>query len=77
MSQFHITVTVGSLRQDSLNKLLAKALARLAPAEPSSKQVQISDLSLYKLGICIRAGSRELLQGWMDPYVVWIRKHAQ
>ena len=77
MSQFHIAVTVGSLRQDSLNKLLAKALARLAPAEPSSKQVQISDLSLYKLGICIRAGSRELLQGWMDPYVVWIRKHAQ
>ncbi len=77
MSQFHIAVIEGRLRQDPFNKLLAKGLARLAPAEPSSKQVQISDLSLYKLGICIRAGSRELLQGWMDPYVVWIRKHAQ
>ena len=33
MSQYNIAVVVGSLRSDSLNRKLADALARLAPAE--------------------------------------------
>jgi chromate reductase len=47
MTQFHIAVIVGSLRQDSFNKKLALALPSLAPAEFSFKQVQIGDLPLY------------------------------
>jgi len=47
MSQFHIAVFVGSLRQDSFNKKLAAALPRLAPADFNFKQVQIGNLPLY------------------------------
>jgi len=47
MTQFHIAVIVGSLRQDSFNKKLASALPSLAPTEFSFKQIQISDLPLY------------------------------
>lgn len=47
MSQFHIAVIVGSLRQDSFNKKLAAALPRLAPADFIFKQVQIGNLPLY------------------------------
>ncbi|APW47020.1 NADPH-dependent FMN reductase [Rhodoferax antarcticus] len=47
MTQFHIAVIVGSLRQDSFNKKLATALARLAPADFTFKQLQIGDLPLY------------------------------
>jgi len=47
MSQYQIAVIVGSLRQDSFNRRLATAIAKLAPAEFSFKQVQIGDLPLY------------------------------
>ena len=47
MAQFHIAVIVGSLRQASFNKKLATALAQLAPADFSFKQVQIDELPLY------------------------------
>ncbi|MDR1994731.1 NAD(P)H-dependent oxidoreductase [Azonexus sp.] len=47
MSQYQIAVIVGSLRQDSFNRKLATAIARLAPAEFSFKQVAIGDLPLY------------------------------
>lgn len=47
MSNYRIAVVVGSLRQDSLNKKLATALARLAPAEFSFEQLRIDDLPLY------------------------------
>jgi chromate reductase len=47
MSQFHIAVIVGSLRKDSFNITLATALARLAPADFSFKQIEIGDLPLY------------------------------
>ena len=47
MAQYNIAVIVGSLRKDSFNAKLATALARLAPAEFSFKQVQIGDLPLY------------------------------
>ncbi|MEO8343008.1 MAG: NAD(P)H-dependent oxidoreductase [Gallionella sp.] len=47
MSQYQIAVIVGSLRHDSLNRKLASAVVKLAPAEFSFKQVQISDLPLY------------------------------
>ena len=47
MSKYQIAVVVGSLRQDSFNRKLASAVARLAPPEFSFKQVQISDLPLY------------------------------
>ena len=47
MSQFTIAVLVGSLRRESLNRKLANALARLAPAEFSFQQVQVDDLPLY------------------------------
>jgi len=47
MNQYQIAVIVGSLRQDSLNRKLATAIARLAPPEYSFKQVSIGDLPLY------------------------------
>jgi chromate reductase, NAD(P)H dehydrogenase (quinone) len=47
MSQYQIAVIVGSLRQDSFNKKLATAVARLAPDDFTFKQVQIGDLPLY------------------------------
>ena len=47
MSQTRIAVVVGSLRRDSLNRKLADAIVKLAPAEFSFKQVQIGDLPLY------------------------------
>jgi chromate reductase len=47
MAQTQIAVVVGSLRKDSFNHKLADALAKLAPAEFSFKQVQIGDLPLY------------------------------
>ncbi len=47
MSQYQIAVIVGSLRQDSFNRKLASAMAKLAPPEFSFKQLQISDLPPY------------------------------
>lgn len=47
MDQYRIAVVVGSLRQDSLNRQLATAMAKLAPAEFSFKQLQIGNLPLY------------------------------
>lgn len=47
MTQFQIAVIVGSLRQDSFNKKLATALAKLSPPEFTFRQVRISDLPLY------------------------------
>ena len=47
MSKYQIAVLVGSLRQNSLNRKLASAVVKLAPAEFSFRQVQISDLPLY------------------------------
>ena len=47
MSKFEIAVVVGSLRRDSFNKKLAKALAMLAPDEMEFRPVEIDDLPLY------------------------------
>lgn len=47
MSEYTIAVIIGSLRKDSLNRKLADALARLAPAEFSFTQLSIGDLPLY------------------------------
>ncbi|OOG61232.1 NADPH-dependent FMN reductase [Rhodanobacter sp. B04] len=47
MSQLKIAVLVGSLRVDSFNRRLARAIEKLAPAEFGFKHVQINDLPLY------------------------------
>ncbi|MBS1222261.1 MAG: NADPH-dependent reductase [Proteobacteria bacterium] len=47
MNQYQIAVIVGSLRQDSFNRRLATAIAKLAPSEFSFRQAQIDDLPLY------------------------------
>jgi len=47
MSKYDIAVVVGSLRKDSFNRKLANALAQLAPADFSFKQLEIGDLPLY------------------------------
>lgn len=47
MTQYPIAVVVGSLRRDSLNRKLASAIARLAPAEFSFQQLEIGDLPPY------------------------------
>lgn len=47
MSQLQIAVVVGSLREGSFNRKLASAIAKLAPATVSFKQVEIGDLPLY------------------------------
>ena len=46
-TQHQIAVVVGSLRRDSLNRKLADAIARLAPAEFEFTQLEIGDLPLY------------------------------
>lgn len=47
MSQYQITVLVGSLRHDSFNRRLAGAMAKLAPPDFSFKQAQLDDLPPY------------------------------
>ena len=47
MSTTNIAVIIGSLRKDSFNKKLAKALEKLFPADFSFTQVRIDDLPLY------------------------------
>ena len=47
MSKHRIAVVVGSLRRESINRQLAKALEGLAPADFSFHHVQIDDLPLY------------------------------
>ncbi len=47
MSQIKIAVFVGSLRMDSFNRRLARAVEKLAPAEFDFDHVQINDLPLY------------------------------
>jgi chromate reductase, NAD(P)H dehydrogenase (quinone) len=47
MSQINIVVIVGSLRRDSFNAKLARAIAKLAPADFTFKDSQIGDLPLY------------------------------
>jgi chromate reductase len=47
MRQYRIAVVVGSLRRDSFNRLLANAIAKLAPAELSFQPLRIDDLPLY------------------------------
>lgn len=47
LSRYQIATIVGSLRKDSFNGKLAKAIVKLAPPEFSFKQVQIGDLPLY------------------------------
>lgn len=47
MDKYQIAVLVGSLRKESLNRQLATALAKLAPAEFTFKQLEIGDMPLY------------------------------
>jgi len=47
MSQTKIAVIIGSLRQDSLNRKLALAIAHLAPADFTFQHLRIDDLPLY------------------------------
>jgi len=47
MSQYTISVIVGTLRKDSFNRRFADALAKLAPPDFSFIQIGIGDLPLY------------------------------
>ena len=47
MRDYQIAVIVGSLRQDSINRKLATAIAKLGPAHFSFTQIEIGDLPLY------------------------------
>ena len=47
MSKYRIAVVVGSLRRDSINRSLARALYALAPADFEFHEVEIGDLPLY------------------------------
>jgi chromate reductase len=47
MSQIKIATFVGSLRKDSFNRRLARAVEKLAPTEFAFKHVQIDNLPLY------------------------------
>lgn len=46
MAQFNIAVLVGSLRRDSFNAQLAHAIAKLAPAHFSFKEIAIGTCHL-------------------------------
>ena len=47
MAKYTVAVLVGSLRKESLNRKLAEALARMAPAEFELKLSRIDDLPHY------------------------------
>jgi chromate reductase len=47
MSNFKVGYFVGSLSTASINRLLAKALVRLAPAELEMTEIPLGDLPLY------------------------------
>ena len=47
MRDYQIAVIVGSLRQASINRKLATAIATLGPANFSFRQIEIGDLPLY------------------------------
>jgi chromate reductase, NAD(P)H dehydrogenase (quinone) len=47
MMTYRIAVVIGSLRRDSFNAQLARALAALAPENFQFQQVRIADLPLY------------------------------
>lgn len=47
MSTYRIAVLVGSLRRDSFNRKLARAVVKLAPPELVFGEVRIDDLPLY------------------------------
>jgi chromate reductase len=47
VTQCQIGIIVGSLRRDSLNRKLANAILKLAPAEFSFKFLEIGNLPLY------------------------------
>ena len=47
MDKFKVAVLVGSLRKDSFNRKLARAVERLAPDEYEFQHLRIHDLPLY------------------------------
>jgi chromate reductase len=47
MRRYTVAVVVGSLRKDSFNRAVARAIVKLAPADFSFKEVSIADLPLY------------------------------
>ncbi len=47
MARYKVGYFVGSLSSNSINRLLAKALSRLAPAELEMIEIPIKDLPLY------------------------------
>lgn len=47
MTTYKIAVIVGSLRKDSINRKLANAIVKLAPADFTFEQIPIADLPLY------------------------------
>lgn len=47
MSQIHIAVIVGSLRQESFNRKLANAMIKMAPDDATFTKIEIGDLPLY------------------------------
>src|SRR3979490_2369225 len=51
---YTVAVLVGSLRKESINRKVAKALAALAPANLSLKIVEIGDLALYNEDLDVR-----------------------
>ncbi len=47
MNECKVAVLVGSLRQDSYNRRLARAVEKLAPKHLKFEPVRIDDLPLY------------------------------
>ncbi len=47
MANYRIAVIVGSLRKDSFNRQLARAVEKIAPPEFAFEHVEIGDLPLY------------------------------
>lgn len=47
MASYRIAVVVGSLRKESFNRKLARAIERLAPGELAFEHLEIGDLPLY------------------------------
>ena len=63
MSHFKVGYFVGSLATASINRLLAKALVRLAPRELAMVEIPYKDLPREK----IKLPTRQKAEGYREP----------
>ncbi len=67
MAEFKVGYFVGSLATKSINRLLARALVRVAPHELQLTEIPFKDLPLYSYDYD-KNSTREFLQNYMAEF---------